>query len=73
MEQSKNDEKRICMGQAEFCQAVGISTPTFYRWVKADGFPVFRSGRKYLVPVDEFKRWISERRGKDILGDGADS
>ena len=38
-----------------------VSAPTFRRWTKTPGFPVIRAGKKILVPIEPFKRWMAEQ------------
>lgn len=35
-----------------------IGTNKCYTLVKSDGFPSIKIGNKYLVPKDEFEKWV---------------
>jgi excisionase family DNA binding protein len=35
-----------------------IGTNKAYNLIKSDGFPSIKIGRKYLVPKDEFEKWV---------------
>lgn len=35
-----------------------IGTNKAYNLIKSDGFPSIKIGRKYLVPKDEFDKWV---------------
>lgn len=41
-----------------------VSMPTMYKWIHQKGFPAIRAGRKILIPVDAFKRWLEEEAKK---------
>ena len=49
----------------EAARAANVSMPTLYAWTKIAGFPVVRVGRKLVVPIDAFKRWLEEQAASD--------
>lgn len=49
---------------AEAAKAAKVSMPTMYAWVHQKGFPAVRKGRRILIPVDAFKRWLEEEAKK---------
>ena len=54
-------EQKLTYTAKEAAQAANVSMPTIYAWTKITGFPVVRVGRKVVVPIDAFKRWLEEQ------------
>lgn len=48
----------------EMAGQLGVSLPTAYEITEREDFPLIRIGRKKLIPVDGFKRWLDEQVGK---------
>ena len=51
-------EQKLTYTAKEAAQAANVSMPTIYAWTRIEGFPVVRVGRKVVVPIDAFKRWL---------------
>ena len=47
----------------EFMEVNGISSPTAKRWIDTPGFPVIRLGKKILIPIEPFKKWLAAQVG----------
>lgn len=45
----------------EACEVASVSIPTLRKWTRTPGFPVLRAGKKILIPIDAFKRWLEEQ------------
>ena len=45
----------------EAAAALGISRPTFYRLIRADGLPTIRVGGRVLIPVKQLREWLDEQ------------
>lgn len=41
-----------------------VSLPTLYDWTEQEGFPLIRVGRKKLIPVEAFLKWLDSQIGK---------
>lgn len=54
-------EERLTYTAKEAARAASVSMPTFYDWTHISGFPVIRAGRKYIVPIKAFERWLEEQ------------
>lgn len=54
-------EQKLTYTAKEAAQAANVSMPTIYAWTKIKGFPVVKVGRKVVVPIDAFKRWLEEQ------------
>lgn len=62
-------EQKLTYTAKEAAQAANVSMPTLYAWTKSEGFPVVKVGRKVVVPIDAFKRWLEEQaanNGKSV-------
>ena len=55
--------EKLAFTVKEAAEAVGVSRPTIYEWMKIEGFPVARVGGCVRIPVRAFERWIEERSG----------
>jgi len=47
----------------EACEAACVSAPTLRKWTRTPGFPVIRAGKKILIPIEPFKRWLEDQAG----------
>lgn len=45
-------------GAAEFAS---VSAPTMLEWVNREGFPAFRSGRRWVIPREAFTQWLNDQ------------
>ena len=43
---------------SEAAEAVNVSRPTMAALAKTEGFPAFRVGPRYLIPVDALNAWL---------------
>lgn len=60
------DTKLAFRTMKEAAAAAGISVPTMREWVHKPGFPALRVGRKWVIPVDAFRRWLEEQAGQRV-------
>lgn len=44
-----------------------VSKITVYRWAQLPGFPVIKSGKKLLIPTQEFLVWLNQHCGKQLF------
>lgn len=56
-------DNRITINTREAAQILGVSLPTMYELVHAEGFPSIRVGRKILINVEGLRNWVNERSG----------
>lgn len=47
-------------------EAMSVSRPTVYRWMRLPGFPVVRLGNCVRIPMKAFERWLDEQAGVAI-------
>lgn len=53
--------EKLTITVAEAAEMIGVSKPTMYRMTEQQNFPVFRAGRKKVIPIAEFKQWVSNQ------------
>lgn len=42
-------------------EAINVSRPTMQQIVNRDDFPAFRTGRRWVIPIDPFKEWLNDQ------------
>ena len=52
---------KVTMSVQEMAMQMGISLSKAYALTREDGFPIVRVGKRVLIPVSEFKVWLSAR------------
>lgn len=52
---------RLTLTVKQFADRVQVSMPTAYAMTEMEGFPVFRVGKKKLIPLASLERWIEEQ------------
>jgi len=53
--------EKVTMGVQEMALQMGISLSKAYELTKESDFPIVRVGKRVLIPVVEFQRWLSGR------------
>jgi len=53
------------MSVQELSAQMGISLPKAYELVKTPGFPTLRIGTRILIPIDAYKKWLTEQAAKN--------
>ena len=51
--------ERLTLNMKEAAEVVGVSEVLMRRIAKTPGFPVFRVGRRVLIPKEGLKQWIN--------------
>lgn len=51
-------ENKMLLSISESAVALGVSRPTIYRLIRADGFPTIRLGGRVLIPVKQLEDWL---------------
>ena len=54
-------DMKLALNMAEAAKLAGVSVPTMRQLANQKDFPAFRSGRRWIIPADSFKRWLEER------------
>ena len=57
-------ENRLVITVKEMSHKLGVSLPTAYALTEQEGFPVVRVGRKKIIPMADFERWLSQQTQK---------
>ena len=55
---------KLAYNLAEAARAVGVSNPTMTEWVHIPGFPAFRAGKRWVIPIAALERWLDEQAAK---------
>lgn len=58
--------EKVTMTVDEVAEALGIARPNAYALAKSNGFPSVRIGKRLIIPVNEFYKWLSEESRKGI-------
>ena len=56
-----NELPKLSYTLAEAAAAINVSRPTMHQLVKRDDFPAFRSGKRWIIPIDPFKEWLNDQ------------
>lgn len=54
-----NELPKLSYTLTQAAEAINVSRPTMSNLVKRDDFPAFRSGTKWIIPIEPFKNWLS--------------
>jgi excisionase family DNA binding protein len=52
--------ERLTYSVPEISQLLGISIPRAYDLAHSEGFPVIHVGKRMIVPVESFHKWLEE-------------
>lgn len=58
---AKGWDDRLCISVEEAGRRAGVGRNTMYEWSRREDFPLLRVGRKKLVPVTAFERWLEDQ------------
>lgn len=53
----------ICMTVEEMGKQLGVSRVLAYQLANSEGFPAVRIGRRLVIPVPAFEKWLIEHTG----------
>lgn len=53
--------EKMTMSVREMAQQLGISAPKAYDLAKSDGFPAIFIGKRIVVPVKAFEKWLEDQ------------
>ena len=56
--------EKTTMSVTELANHLGISVPKAYELAKSKGFPSIRIGTRIIIPIEEYKRWLSSSSKK---------
>ena len=51
---------KITLNITEAAEKVGVSVPVMRELAHRPGFPAFRAGRRWIIPLESLKRWLDE-------------
>ena len=50
----------------EVAEVLGIGKASAYNLVNRDGFPVLTFGKKKIIPIEAFDKWLLKHSGEDL-------
>ena len=53
--------EKLTMTVEEVGKAMGISRPKAYELASRADFPVIRVGKRKVIPIDAFRRWMEQQ------------
>jgi len=65
--------EKITMTVAELATLMGLSKPKAYELAAQQGFPCIQVGRRRIIPVNAFKRWMDEQTSGGEANDSGNS
>lgn len=57
--------ERLAYTITEAAQLAGVSRPTFYTWMKREGFPAFKIGGCIRIPAKGFAEWLERQAAEN--------
>lgn len=57
----ENAKEKRCMTVQELGKELGICRDKAYQLANSEGFPAIRIGRRLVIPVTAFEKWLMER------------
>lgn len=54
-------EDRYTVDLRTAARLAGVSVPVMREFVKQDGFPAFKAGRRWLIPCDGLRIWLEQQ------------
>jgi len=57
----ENNVNKLAYTLTGAAKAASVSVPTMRNWVHIEGFPALRTGKKWIIPVDAFQRWLEKQ------------
>ena len=58
--------EKLTMTVSELAQQLGVSKPTAYTLTKREDFPSISIGKRIIVPISDFHKWLAVNAGKSI-------
>ena len=55
----KKPAERLAINMTEAAAMIGVSVPIMREIANRKGFPAFRAGKRWIIPVEAFKAWLS--------------
>lgn len=61
-----NNPERVSYNLSETAAAIGVSRKFLYEKILTQpDFPVIKLGKKYIVPVDSLRKWLTAKADTD--------
>ena len=62
---TETEYERLAFSVTEAAQLAGVSRPTFYQWMKREGFPAFKIGGTVRIPAAAFSKWLEQQMAEN--------
>lgn len=46
---------------SQAAEAINVSRPTMQEIVQREDFPAFRTGKRWIIPIDAFRNWLNDQ------------
>jgi excisionase family DNA binding protein len=53
--------EKLVLTLTEAAEAMSVSVPTMRTVIHQPGFPAFRVGKRWVIPVDAFREWMHKQ------------
>lgn len=60
------NNKRMCYTVPELHDILPLGRNSLYKLVSRNDFPKIRVGRKILIPIEGFTKWLEENEGLEV-------
>lgn len=55
------ENMQLTLTVKQLAERMQVSMPTAYAMTEKSGFPIFRVGKKKLIPLASLERWLEEQ------------
>lgn len=56
---NNNRQEKLAVNLAEAAKMAGVSVQTMRQMANRKGFPAFRCGARWIIPIEPFKEWLA--------------
>lgn len=61
------DSKRMCYTVSELAEILPLGKNSLYKLVKRNDFPKVIVGKKILIPIKQFTKWLDDNQGFNVI------
>ena len=54
-----NELPKLSYTLSQAAEAINVSRPTMQQLVNRPDFPAFRTGTRWIIPIEPFKEWLN--------------
>lgn len=56
--------QKLAINVKELAQLLGIGVNAAYDLIHVQGFPVIKTGKRYIIPLSALNKWLDEAGGE---------